>query len=313
MEAAEAIGVDLEKATLARSGRRQGREIRFLCPVHEDRHPSARWHTDKRRWYCDVCRAGGGPRDLARRLGLAGVARGVAGGEVIAAYGYRDAGGRLLYEVVRRVPKGFACRRPDGAGGWVWNMNGVERVLYRLPEVAAAVRQGRVVFVVEGEKDADALVDLGLAATTNAGGAGRWRAEYGERLRGARVVVIADNDEVGRAHAEAVLRCLAGVAAEARELALPGLGAKGDVSDWIAAQTAAGRERAGLGEELLRLAAAAAGREAAAEDAAAAAAAAGSGVAAPAEMAAGLRSRRMADWRRSRCRFSGGRICRWAS
>lgn len=33
------------------------------------------------------------------------------GGEVSATYAYRDAGGRLLYEVVRRVPKGFACRR----------------------------------------------------------------------------------------------------------------------------------------------------------------------------------------------------------
>ena len=55
----------------------------------------------------------------------------------------------------------------------------MERVLYRLPDVAAAVRQGRVVFVVEGEKDADALARLGLAATTNVGGAGKWRAEYG--------------------------------------------------------------------------------------------------------------------------------------
>ena len=110
--------------------------------------------------------------------------------------------------------------------------------------------------------------------------------------------MIADNDEAGRAHAEAVVRGLAGVAAEARELALPGLDAKGDVSDWIAAQTAAGRARVGLGEELLRLAAAAAGREAAAEDAAASASAAGSGVAAMAGVAgvaAGLRSRRMAD------------------
>src|SRR5258708_6592069 len=25
----------------------------------------------------------------------------------------------------RRLPKGFACRRPDGAGGWVWNLDGV--------------------------------------------------------------------------------------------------------------------------------------------------------------------------------------------
>jgi putative DNA primase/helicase len=302
MRPAESIGADLDQATLARSGRCQGREIRFLCPVHEDRHPSARWHRDKRRWYCDVCKAGGGPRDLAWRLGLGAEVRSFASAEVSAVYGYRDAGGRLLFEVVRTVPKGFACRRPDGASGSAWNLNGVERVLYRLPDVAAAVQQGRVVFVVEGEKDADALADLGLAATTNAGGAGKWRAEYGEALRGARVVVIPDNDEAGRGHAAAVLRGLAGVAAETRELALPGLAAKGDVSDWIAAQTAAGRERAGLGEELLRLAAAAALRKAwrarAPTDGAPAEAApaevAAAGVAA-AEVSAVLRSRRMAD------------------
>src|ERR1700719_4445515 len=109
---------------------------------------------------------------------------GLAGREVAAAYPYRDAGGRLLYEVVRRHPKSFACRRPDGAGGWVWNLDGSERVLYRLPELVAAVRDGLTVFVVEGEKDADALARLGLAATTNVGGAGKWRAEYAGALGG---------------------------------------------------------------------------------------------------------------------------------
>src|SRR5207302_5197481 len=92
---------------------------------------------------------------------------------VVATYPYRNEVGRLLYEVARFKPKSFAMRRRDGRGGWVWNMNGARRVLYRLDEL-----QGKEsVFVVEGEKDADALTKLGLSATTSPWGAAGWRDE----------------------------------------------------------------------------------------------------------------------------------------
>ena len=53
-------------------------------------------------------------------------------------------------------------------------MKGVRRVLYRLPELLA--RPDEPVYVVEGEKDADRLASMGLLATTNSGGAGKWQA-----------------------------------------------------------------------------------------------------------------------------------------
>ena len=87
---------------------------------------------------------------------------------VIAEYDYTDEQGALLFQVVRYLPKEFRQRRPDGRGGWTWNVNDVRRVLYRLP----ALQKQKTVFVVEGEKDADTLAELGLTATTNAGGAG---------------------------------------------------------------------------------------------------------------------------------------------
>jgi hypothetical protein len=107
-------------------------------------------------------------------------------------------------------------------------------VLYRLPDLIAA-DPAMTVFVVEGEKDADLLASLGLVATTNAMGAGKWRDEYSEQLRDRHVVVIPDNDRPGREHADAVIASLIGVAASVRLLALPGLPEKGDVSDWMAA------------------------------------------------------------------------------
>lgn len=158
--------------------------------------------------------------------------------------------------MVRKWPKAFACRRPDGQGRWIWNLREVERVLYRLPEILAAVERGERIFVVEGEKDADALTGLGLAATTNPGGAGKWRARYGEPLRGARVAVIPDRDAAGIAHAESVAKALRGVAGEVRILELEGLAAKGDASDWIEVRRREGKADA-VARELLSLAAAA--------------------------------------------------------
>ena len=45
----------IERALAARQARCEGRELRFLCPAHEDRHPSARWNPDKQTWCCDLC------------------------------------------------------------------------------------------------------------------------------------------------------------------------------------------------------------------------------------------------------------------
>lgn len=91
------------------------------------------------------------------------------------------------------------------------------------------------IFIVEGEKDADNLVKLGVAATCNQGGAGKWRPEYTVQLRGLDVVILPDNDEAGEFHAWKVRRELAHAARSVAILRLPGLPPKGDASDWIAA------------------------------------------------------------------------------
>ena len=131
---------------------------------------------------------------------------------IVAEYRYTDEHSELLYVKERREPKDFRVRRPDGRGGWIWQLSaGTRRVLYRLPEVIDAVGDGRTVYVVEGEKDADRLVRLGHAATCNFDGAAKdgqrtkWRPEYGDVLRGADVVIIADRDPAGIAHATAVM------------------------------------------------------------------------------------------------------------
>jgi hypothetical protein len=165
--------------------------------------------------------------------------------KIVATYDYRDEVGDLLMQVVRMEPKTFRQRRPDpsASDGWVWSVKGVRVVPYRLPQLLAA--PDAVVYLVEGEKDADRLAALGLVATTNVGGAGKWRKEDSEFLRGRSVVILPDNDEPGQAHAQKVVKAMKGIVADVRIVTLPGLPEKGDVSDWL--------DSGGTMEELLQM------------------------------------------------------------
>lgn len=151
---------------------------------------------------------------------------------LVASYEYTDEDGVILYQACRMEPKSFRQRRPDGQGGWIWNVKGVRQVPYRLTDLVSA-KEGSIIYVVEGEKDADRLAGLGLVATTNAGGAGKWRAEFADYLAGKRVAVLPDNDDSGRDHARKVLASLHTKGIEAKVVTLPELPDKGDVSDWM--------------------------------------------------------------------------------
>jgi len=161
---------------------------------------------------------------------------------IVATYDYTDADGKLVYQVLRMRPKTFKARRPDGNGNWVWNLKDTKRVLYRLPEVLQAVRNGQTIYICEGEKDCDNLVKIGLAATTNSGGAEKWQPELSEALIGASVVIIPDKDEPGKRHAAKVANSLYGKTKSIKILELPDK----DISDWLMA--------GGTKEELERLA-----------------------------------------------------------
>ena len=134
---------------------------------------------------------------------------------------------------MRQPGKDFRQRRPDGKGGWTWNAKGVPPLIYRLPEVREAIKSRRTVFVTEGEKDADRLAGDGLTATCNPGGALKWKPQHSAHLHGAHVVILPDNDDPGRKHAQQVAASLQGQARSVRVANLPGLPKKGDVSDWL--------------------------------------------------------------------------------
>lgn len=154
-------------------------------------------------------------------------------------YAYKDENGEVLFEVIRRGEgrnKTFVQRRPAGNGGYVFDLNGVRRVPYRLNELKGF----RTIAVVEGEKDADRLWGLSkpIPATTASGGAakGKWLPEYSTTLRDVgveRAVIFPDNDVVGRMHARRVARSLLRVGIQVKIVDLPDVAKKGDVSDWL--------------------------------------------------------------------------------
>lgn len=150
--------------------------------------------------------------------------------KLIAEYDYVNEKGNLLYQNCRYDPKNFVQRKPNGRD-WCYNLNGVRRVPYHLPEIISATQQDWI-FFVEGEADVEALRKLGLTATTT-GSVTSWQDAFKKYFKNKLICIIPDNDEKGRDFARKVAKSLYSVATEIRILNLPGLQEKEDVSDWL--------------------------------------------------------------------------------
>lgn len=197
----------------------------FRCPSHDDRKASASLQEGHDGRALVYCHAGCDVEDLVEDLGLEMKDLFSEKRTTEATYEYQDKDGTVLYRVVRFRPKGFTQERFE-SGEFVPGLNGVPRVLYRLPEVNAATE----VYVVEGEKDVERLRTEGVVATCNVGGAGKWKPEWSESLRGKDVIIVPDGDGPGEKHARTVQAALVGVAHSVR-LAYPASGK--DVSDHL--------------------------------------------------------------------------------
>ena len=214
------------------------------CPAHDDSSPSLDIEIGDNGKVLFTCRAGCSQGAVLAALKRRGLwpdrpfkpAGGPPKATIVATYSYQLNDGAEHFQVVRMAPKDFRQRYKNANGKWVWKAPDEHRYIpYRLPEVAEAIAAERPIFIVEGEKDADNLGKLGIVATCNAGGARKWRADHASHLKDADVIIVPDNDEAGREHANQVRRSLRIAAARVRVLELPGLPEKGDVSDWIAA------------------------------------------------------------------------------
>ena len=222
-----------------------------LCPFHDDSKPSFSVNLNNGVFNCFGCSEKGSVFDFLMKrdkidfkTSMSNLAK-IAGIKIpqnrkpltkksskpLATYNYKDENGNLLFQVCRFDPKAFKQRRPNPKkkGSWIWNMKGVKLVPYRLPDL----KRAKTVFLVEGEKDANLLADLGLAASCNPMGASKWRDEFKQHFKDKKVIILPDNDDQGRKHAEQVANSVYETAKVVKVVELPGLPEKGDVADWI--------------------------------------------------------------------------------
>jgi putative DNA primase/helicase len=221
------------------NARRSGAGYSVRCPLHDDKNASASVNDGDIgvQVHCFVC----GKERTAEVIAAVGLtfkdlmysSNGNGHRAVVTSYPYHDENGTPLYYIKRTQPKGFFAEKPDGTK----SIKGARRVLYRLPELLAADVE-TVVYLCEGEKDADRLASLGLLATTTTfGSKAPWLDEYGEVLRGRHIVIPRDHDEPGVAYAEDRARHLHGIAASVKIVHLydgpiPPKHGK-DISDWL--------------------------------------------------------------------------------
>lgn len=186
--------------------RKSGSAYMARCPAHEDGTPSLRISQGDKGVLL-YCYAGCDAHDIVSALGVewsdlfdAELERDTP--QIVAAYQYLRDDGTVHMTVERwREPLGRKTFRQRGTDG-EYGLKGTKPCLYNLPTI---LTETQTIYVTEGEKDADSMTALGLSATTMPMGAGKWQPYYWRWLQHAtHVVVVADNDEPGRRHAQAV-------------------------------------------------------------------------------------------------------------
>lgn len=221
-----------------------GNQRSAKCPFHEDSRASFSVQVTEGVWKCHAgCGQGSvidliamfektSPMEVIKQYGKESDPdrdrRQLPLGKEVATYVYQDEKGDPVYKVVRYDPKDFRPFTPNSDGEWILGLSDVTRVLYNLP----AVMKSQTVFVVEGEKDANNLCQLGMTATCNVGGAGKWLEGYSDTLEGKDVIICGDNDKPGREHVELVRQSILDKVRSLRTISVPS--PHKDVSDYIA-------------------------------------------------------------------------------
>lgn len=124
-------------------------------------------------------------------------------------------------------------KQPDGTIAKFPGFKDTRLVPYRFPELLSAKTAGRTIFLTEGEKAADALVSIGVIATSAHAGSGSWPEEITQYFAGAVVIMVPDNDLAGWTYAGKVAAALIPVVKSLRILDLPVEGLTDDAWEWV--------------------------------------------------------------------------------
>lgn len=143
-------------------------------------------------------------------------------------YIYEDLVGNAICRKVKLPNKKMWFERFE-RNQWISGLEGKTIPLYNLKAVSAA----KIVYLCEGEKDAESLNACGLCGTTNHAGAMSWGAHLSEQLRDKIVIIIPDNDAAGRKRVAIVSKALQDTVKELRVFVPPNVPEHGDITDWL--------------------------------------------------------------------------------
>lgn len=232
--------------------KRNGNTYSTKCPSHDDQNPSLSIGEGADGKLLIKCHAGCPIDEICASIGITPSdlfqtelkypTRVYTHSQPIIEYVYHNAQNNPLYKKTRLPPKDTAKKQfqiqtwKDGT--WVWGLKTTTRVLYSLPKVMTAIGEGKEVYLVEGEKDADRLAKEGLIATTPIEGAGSLLSkDYVEQLKNGNIVLLYDEDRAGHKRRDQWIELLSGHVANLKVVALPGLIYQDnhghDVSDWL--------------------------------------------------------------------------------
>jgi hypothetical protein len=212
---------------------------RCLCPIHDDHAPSLYISYGDNGKLLFNCRAGCDQSTVFNYIKDSGLlppqdketkhhAKVNGTKKEIAVYHYTDPSGAIIFDKVRYEPKSFASRFTDSNGKVVYSSGGQSKTLYLRHTLNNL--QGRIVVIVEGEKDADFVVkNYGLIATTVPNGASTWDSSFASVFTGADVLLCPDNDAPGKQLADKIIVDLLPISGSLKLITLP---SGKDISEW---------------------------------------------------------------------------------
>lgn len=221
----------------------RGNRYSAICPAHDDRNPSLSITDDGDKLLIH-CFAGCSTEDILNAVGMDMKDLFVDNNQysyykktkIIATYKYYDEKGNFLYATEKKLEN-------DGKKSFqffhlkenkkVYNLKDVRRVLYRLPELIQGIEQSDQIFICEGEKDVDTLMNLGLLATTNPMGAEHWLTEFNYLFDNKDIIIMQDNDEAGQKRTKKLIAELQNIAKSIKVIVFNELPKGSDVTDWI--------------------------------------------------------------------------------
>jgi 5S rRNA maturation endonuclease (ribonuclease M5) len=230
-----------------------------LCPSHDDKRQSLTLREGDGKILVN-CFAGCDVQTIVSDLGLTmrdlfeeskGFQSNSSKRRIVEIYKYTDENGKTLYENVKFEPKDFRQRHFDKTSNEIWNLNGVRRVSYRLPELIKAVNEDTDIWLCEGEKDVENLRSLGFTASSFK----NWKREFNAFIKGAHVCLLIDHDKAGIKLANDAAKELSGAVASIKSIdlfkdePLPEKHGK-DFSDWFENELQNGSEKSELAEKI---------------------------------------------------------------